>query len=131
MRPDTMRALPACILFAWVLAAGPAAGKTPSVPILGCWAGADRGDEAELKLLFTADGALIQYDETQETKRKRTFGAWEMEAKGTYLKIYWPTGGITSYGVKRIGPILHFTGLHGVRNFTLREVDARLCWTPR
>jgi hypothetical protein len=126
-----MRPLSAAVAVTLMLASGTVAGQAPPVPILGCWAGADRGDDAEMKLHFMASGALVQYDENQETRRKRTFGAWEMEAKGTYLRIYWPTGGITSYGVKRIGPILHFTGLHGVRNFTMREIDARHCWEPR
>lgn len=99
--------------------------------ILGCWSDADRGDSAELKLSFIGNGALIQYDENQVDKKKRTFGAWEMELESTYLKVYWPAGNITSYTVKRIGPILHFSGLNGVRNFTLREVQDKECWEPK
>ena len=106
----------------------PAARNTTN---LGCWGDADRGDGAELKLNFVASGALVQYDENQVEKKKRTFGAWEMEAKSNYLMIYWPTGNITAYNVKRIGPIPHFTGLRGVRNFTLREIEEKECWEPK
>ncbi|MDA1325541.1 MAG: hypothetical protein O3C34_12410 [Proteobacteria bacterium] len=99
--------------------------------ILGCWGDADKGDSVELKLHFVGNGALVQYDENQVEKRKRNFGAWEMEAASTFLTIYWPTGSITRYHVKRIGPILHFSGMNGVKNFTLRKVAAAECWEPR
>lgn len=99
--------------------------------VLGCWGDADKGDSADLKLHFTANGALVQYDENQVEKRKRTFGAWEMEDGSTFLTVYWPSGLITRYHVKRIGPILHFSGVNGVRSFTLREVAADNCWEPR
>lgn len=99
--------------------------------ILGCWSDADKGDSAELKLHFVSNGALVQYDENQEEKRKRTFGAWEMQSKSTYLKVYWPSGGTSAYTVKRIGPILHFSGLNGVANFTLRQIEGKECWEPK
>ena len=99
--------------------------------ILGCWGDADKGDSVELKILFVKNGALIQYDENQVEKRKRGFGAWEMEAESTFLTIYWPTGLISRYHVKRIGPILHFSGMNGIRNFTLRKVAPAECWKPR
>jgi hypothetical protein len=105
--------------------------STRNTIVLGCWSDADRGDGAELKLNFVANGAMVQYDENQVEKKKRTFGAWEMEVKSNYLKVYWPTGNITAYSVKRIGPILHFTGLNGERNFTLREVADKECWQPK
>ncbi len=99
--------------------------------ILGCWGDADKGDSVELKLHFIGNGALVQYDENQVEKRKRNFGAWEMEDKSTFLTIYWPNGSITRYHVKRIGPILHFSGMNGTRNFTLRQVAPDECWEPR
>jgi hypothetical protein len=99
--------------------------------ILGCWGDADKGDSVELKLHFVGNGALVQYDENQVEKRKRNFGAWEMEDKSTFLTIYWPNGSITRYHVKRIGPILHFSGMNGTRNFTLRKVARAECWKPR
>ncbi len=99
--------------------------------ILGCWGDADKGDSVDLKLHFVGNGALIQYDENQVEKRKRGFGAWEMEESSTFLTIYWPTGLISRYHVKRIGPILHFSGMNGTRNFTLREVAPDECWEPR
>ena len=99
--------------------------------ILGCWGDADKGDSVDLKIHFIGNGALIQYDENQVEKRKRGFGAWEMEESSTFLTIYWPTGLISRYHVKRIGPILHFSGMNGMRNFTLREVAPDECWEPR
>jgi hypothetical protein len=99
--------------------------------ILGCWGDADKGDNVDLKLHFVGNGALVQYDENQVEKRKRNFGAWEMEEGSTFLTVYWPSGLITRYSVKRIGPILHFAGMNGVRNFTLREVAPDNCWEPR
>jgi hypothetical protein len=133
MRPRLALAL--LILAATAISAGAArAERQPAARntmILGCWSDADRGDAAELKLSFIGDGALVQYDENQVDKKKRTFGAWEMELESSYLKVYWPTGSITTYNVKRIGPILHFSGLNGVRNFTLREVQDKECWEPK
>ena len=99
--------------------------------VLGCWGDADKGDSADLKLHFVANGALVQYDENQVEKRKRGFGAWEMEDGSNFLTVYWPTGLITRNNDKRIGPILHFSGVNGVRSFTLREVAAENCWEPR
>ena len=99
--------------------------------ILGCWGDADKGDNVDLKLHFVGNGALVQYDENQVEKRKRNFGAWEMEEGSTFLTIYWPSGLISRYNVKRIGPILHFSGMNGIRNFTLREVAPDNCWEPR
>ncbi len=99
--------------------------------VLGCWGDADRGDAAELKLLFVSDGSMIQYDENQEENRKRTFGAWEMEQESAFLTVYWPSGAISAYTVKRIGPILHFSGLNGGRNFTLRLLESDKCWEPK
>jgi hypothetical protein len=102
-----------------------------STTILGCWGDADKGDSVDLKLHFVGNGALVKYDENQVEKRKRGFGAWEMEEESTFLTIYWPTGLISRYHVKRIGPILHFSGMNGTRNFTLREVAPDECWEPR
>ena len=102
-----------------------------STKIIGCWGDADKGDGAELKLLFKDDGAMVQYDENQIENRKRTFGAWELESNSTYLTVYWPNGSVTSYTVKRIGPIVHFAGLQGRRNFTLREIETDKCWEPK
>lgn len=99
--------------------------------ILGCWGDADKGDSVDLKLHFVGNGALIQYDENQVEKRKRGFGAWEMDQGSTFLTIYWPSGLISRYHVKRIGPILHFAGMNGIRNFTLREIAPDECWEPR
>jgi hypothetical protein len=99
--------------------------------ILGCWGDADNGDDAELKLAFLGNGSLVQYDETQQERRRRTFGAWEMQKDSTFLVVYWPNGSITRYTVKRIGPILHFAGMFGVRNFTLRQIRSRSCWEPK
>lgn len=99
--------------------------------VLGCWGDADKGDSVDLKLHFVGNGALVQYDENQVEKRKRGFGAWEMESGSTFLTIYWPTGAITRYHVKRIGPILHFSGMNGTKNFTLREIAPDECWEPR
>ena len=99
--------------------------------ILGCWGDADKGDNVDLKLHFVGNGALVQYDENQVEKRKRNFGAWEMEEGSTFLTIYWPSGLISRYHIKRIGPILHFSGMNGIRNFTLREVAPDNCWEPR
>ena len=107
-----------------------AAGKRNTL-ILGCWGDADKGDSIDLKIRFVANGSLVQYDENQVEKRKRTFGAWEMEHGSTFLTVYWPNGSITRYHVKRIGPILHFSGVNGVPSFTLREVAADNCWEPR
>lgn len=56
--------------------------------LLGCWADADKGDSADLKLMFQADGLLVQYDENQVQNKKRTFGAWDMDAKSAYLTVY-------------------------------------------
>jgi len=98
---------------------------------LGCWGDADKGDSVYLKMHFVGNGAMVQYDENQVEKRKRGFGAWEIEAKNTFLTIYWPSGRISWYHVKRIGPILHFSGMNGIRNFTLREVALTNCWEPR
>ena len=125
----------ALVTAAMPAAARPAADAAPQIAtrssmILGCWSDADKGDSAELKLYFLDDGELVQYDENQVEKRKRTFGAWEMQADSTYLTVYWPAGNITSYNVKRIGPILHFSGINGVRNFTLRRIDPDACWQP-
>jgi hypothetical protein len=103
---------------------------TRSSMILGCWASATTGDRASLKLAFRDDGAMVQYDERQPDQLRRTFGAWEMPKDSTFLTVYWPDGGVTRYNVKRIGPILHFAGMFGVRNFTLHELDIRDCWRP-
>jgi len=105
-------------------------GKRSGV-VLGCWGNADKGDSADLKLYFVGNGSLVQYDENKTEKLKRTFGAWEMQAGSTYLTIYWPAGNITSYTVKRIGPILHFSGMNGASNFTLRLIPKENCWSPQ
>ncbi len=99
--------------------------------ILGCWGDADKGDGADLKLMFVTNGSMIQYDENQVENKKRTFGAWEMAVNSTFLSIYWPAGNITRYTIKRIGPILHFSGLNGVSNFTLRKLELTRCWKPK
>lgn len=96
--------------------------------ILGCWASAVTGDAAALKLAFRDDGSMVQYDDKKPDRLQRTFGGWEMLKGSTFLTIYWPDGGVTRYNVKRIGPILHFSGMFGVRNFTLHELDGRDCW---
>jgi len=98
--------------------------------VLGCWGDADKGDSADLKLHFIGNGAMVQYDENKTEKNKRTFGAWEMKPDSTYLVIYWPAGNVTGYTVKRIGPILHFSGMNGASNFTLREIAPQNCWSP-
>ena len=103
---------------------------TRNAMILGCWASATTGDRASLKLAFRDDGAMVQYDERQPDRLRRTFGAWEMPKDSTFLTVYWPDGGVTRYNVKRIGPILHFAGMFGVRNFTMHELDGRECWRP-
>lgn len=108
-----------------------AAVNNSNKKILGCWGDADKGDSADLKLMFVSNGAMIQYDENQEDNKKRTFGAWEMLQDSTYLTVYWPTGNITRYNVKRIGPILHFSGLNGVENFTLRKLKRKRCWEKK
>lgn len=108
-----------------------AADAKRSTLILGCWGDADKGDSVDLKLHFVGNGALVQYDENQVEKRKRNFGAWEMDSESTFLTIYWPNGAVTRYNVKRIGPILHFSGMNGTRNFTLREISPDECWEPR
>ena len=110
-------------------AVGPVEAKGNS-KIVGCWSAADSGDSADNKLYFIGDGALIRYDENKTEKNKRSFGAWEMKPGSTFLVIYWPAGNITSYSVKRIGPILHFSGMNGARNFTLREIPLENCWSP-
>ncbi len=99
--------------------------------VVGCWGDAKKGDAVDLKIRFVGNGSIVQYDENQVEKHKRTFGAWEMPADSSYLSIYWPDGRISQYGMKRIGPILHFTGLSGARNFTLREISPDNCWDPR
>ena len=104
-----------------------AAGKK----LLGCWGDADKGDSAELKLYFLRDGSMIQYDENQVENKKRTFGAWEMAKESTFLSIYWPSGNIARYTIKRIGPILHFSGLNGVNSFTLHKLLLERCWQPK
>ena len=119
------------ILIGAILTVSVSAEAKRNTTILGCWGDADKGDSVELKLHFIGNGALVQYDENQVEKRKRNFGAWEMEDKSTFLTIYWPNGSITRYHVKRIGPILHFSGMNGTRNFTLREVAPDECWEPR
>ena len=112
------------------LGAGPAAAKRNTM-VLGCWGDADKGDSVDLKIHFVGNGAIVQYDENQVEKHKRNFGAWEMEAGSTFLAIYWPDGRISQYSMKRIGPILHFSGMNGARNFTLREIAPDNCWEPR
>lgn len=118
------------------VATSAATGRASSAPvrntmIMGCWAAADKGDGAELKLAFLHDGSLVQYDENQTEKRRRTFGAWEMAPGSSFLIVYWPTGSVSRYTVKRIGPILHFSGLYGIASFTLREVEPTYCWEPK
>lgn len=114
-----------------VAATAPQPGQPPrSTLIQGCWGAAEKGDGADLKLAFRGDGSLVQYDEKQQDKLRRTFGAWEMQEGSTFLVVYWPDGAVTRYNVKRIGPILHFTGMFGVRNFTLHELDKQTCWRP-
>ena len=112
------------------LGTGPAAAKRNTM-VLGCWGDADKGDSVDLKIHFVGNGAIVQYDENQVEKHKRTFGAWEMEAGSTFLAIYWPDGRISQYSMKRIGPILHFSGMNGARNFKLREIAPDNCWEPR
>lgn len=120
-------------------AATPATSEPPaareqtarSTLVQGCWSDADKGDGAETKLAFLPNGELVQYDENQQDRMRRTFGAWEMQKDSTFLIVYWPNGVITRYNVKRIGSILHFTGMFGVRNFTMRQIEARSCWTPK
>lgn len=119
------------VLVGGVLSLSSTAEAKRNTTILGCWGDADKGDSVDLKLHFVGNGALVQYDENQVEKRKRNFGAWEMEAASTFLTIYWPTGAISRYHVKRIGPILHFSGMNGIKNFTLREVAPDECWEPR
>ena len=121
-----------CLIAARLLlgASGTAEAKRNTI-ILGCWGDADKGDSVDLKLHFVGNGALVQYDENQVEKRKRNFGAWEMEYGSTFLTIYWPSGAISRYHVKRIGPILHFSGMNGIKNFTLREIAPDECWEPR
>ena len=75
--------------------------------ILGCWGDAGKGDSVELKYHFVGNGALLQHDENQVEKRKHGFGAREMEHSSTFHKIYWPSGLISRYHIKRIGPIQH------------------------
>lgn len=112
-------------------AAGTAQLAVVNRVIIGCWGDADKGDSADLKLMFVTDGSMIRYDENQVENKKRTFGAWEMASKSTFLSIYWPAGHITRYTIKRIGPILHFSGLNGVSNFTLRKLEITRCWEPK
>jgi hypothetical protein len=118
------------LLLSLAMVSGIAEAKRNTV-ILGCWGDADKGDSVDLKLHFVGNGALVQYDENQVEKRKRGFGAWEMEQGSTFLTIYWPSGLISRYHVKRIGPILHFSGMNGIRNFTMREIAPDNCWEPR
>ncbi len=99
--------------------------------VIGCWGKADKGDSVDLKLHFVGNGALVQYDETKVEKLKRSFGAWEMHKGSTFLTLYWPNGRVSQYHVRRIGPILHFAGSNGAKNFTLREISVDNCWTPR
>jgi hypothetical protein len=110
------------------LALGTPPGR--STMILGCWAAATTGDTAAFKFAFRDDGSMVQYDEKKPGQLRRSFGGWEMLQGSTFLTVYWPDGGVTRYNVKRIGPILHFAGMFGVRNFTLHEVDGRDCWRP-
>lgn len=118
------------LLLSLALMSGIAEAKRNTI-ILGCWGDADKGDSVDLKLHFVGNGLLVQYDENQVEKRKRGFGAWEMEEGSTFLSVYWPTGSISRYHVKRIGPILHFSGMNGVPNFTVREIAPDNCWEPR
>ena len=119
-----------CFLVLFALTTiGPAEAQRNN-KVLGCWGAADKGDSADNKLYFMGNGALVQYDENKTEKNKRTFGAWEMKPGSTYLVIYWPAGNITSYSVKRIGPMLHFSGMNGARNVTLREIPLENCWSP-
>lgn len=123
--------LPAAALgLALSLGSAPADAKR-NMMVLGCWGDADKGDSVDLKIHFVGNGSLVQYDENQVEKHKRSFGAWEMDEGSTFLAIYWPDGRISQYSMKRIGPILHFSGMNGVRNFTLREIDPDNCWEPR
>ena len=71
----------------------------------GCWGDADKGDSIEQKFYFVGNAALLQHDENQVEKRKHGFGAWEMEHSSTFPNIYWPSGLISRYHIKRIGPI--------------------------
>ena len=112
------------------LSSAPAHAKRNTL-VLGCWGDARKGDSVDLKIRFVGNGSMVQYDENQVEKNKRTFGAWEMEDDSAYLSIYWPDGRISQYGMKRIGPILHFSGQRGSRNFTLREITPDNCWEPR
>ncbi len=109
----------------------PGAEAAINKTILGCWGDADKGDSADLKLFFLTNGAMVRYDENQVENKKRTFGAWEMPLKSTFLTVYWPAGHITRYNIKRIGPILHFSGVNGVRNFTLRKLEPKRCWEKK
>tara|TARA_Y100001936_G_scaffold101722_1_gene100078 strand:+ start:26291 stop:26638 length:348 start_codon:yes stop_codon:yes gene_type:complete len=108
-----------------------AAEEKRNMMILGCWGDADKGDSVDLKVHFVGNGSMVQYDENKVEKQKRTFGAWEMRKGSRYLKVFWPTGGTSQYHVKRIGPILHFDGMRGARNFTLRAIPPDNCWEPR
>lgn len=105
--------------------------KKLNVTILGCWGDADKGDSLDLKIHFIGNGSLIQYDENKVEKQKRSFGAWEMHKGSQYLKVFWPTGGTSQFYVKRMGPILHFKGMRGAKNFTLRAITSDNCWEPR
>ncbi len=107
------------------------AEKKRNMTVLGCWGDADKGDSVDLKVHFVGSGSMIQYDENKVEKQKRTFGAWEMRKGSRYLKIFWPTGGTSQYYVKHIGPILHFNGMRGAKNFTLRAIAPDNCWEPR
>ena len=75
--------------------------------ILGCWGDADKGDSIEQKFHFVDNGALLRHGDNQVEKRKHDFGVWEMEHSSTFLNIYWPSGLISRYHIKRIGPIQH------------------------
>ena len=105
--------------------------KNRNMTVLGCWGDADKGDSVDLKVHFVGNGSMVHYDENKVEKQKRTFGAWEMRKGSRYLKIFWPTGGTSQYHVKRIGPILHFNGMNGAKNFTLRAIAPDNCWEPR
>jgi len=64
-----------------------------------------QGRQHRTKIYFVGNAALLQHDENQVEKRKHGFGAWEMEHSSTFPNIYWPSGLISRYHIKRIGPI--------------------------
>ena len=80
-------------------------GHKRNTTILGCWGDANKGDSVKLKFHFVGNGALLRHDENQVKKRKHRFGARKIEHSSTFNNIYWPSGLISRYHIRRIGPI--------------------------